>query len=144
MSKSYEKSCWQNFSSKVWIQAVNKKLLTKVWCTQTVNKIYEQKLWWNVVLPKDNNLSELSAELQHSIRLGKTFQVGRVGGWLRKAENNVKVHHSCDLGFAELGNFMWVNEPSGLSTLNSLWGDQFPRLSQFLVAVATLYTAPFS
>ena len=47
------------------------------------------------------------AELKHSARLSKTFPVGwlggRMGGWLRKAENKVKAQHSWGLGLAELG-----------------------------------------
>ena len=47
--------------------------------------------------------AESLAELKHSARLGKTFPVGWVAGWLRKAENKAKDQHSWRLGLAELG-----------------------------------------
>ena len=50
--------------------------------------------------------AESFAELNHSARLGKTFPVGWLGGWLRKAENKAKAQQSWGLGFAELGNIL--------------------------------------
>ena len=49
------------------------------------------------------------AELKHSARLGKTFPVGWVGGWLRKAENKAKAQHGWGWGLAELGNMLEKN-----------------------------------
>ena len=43
------------------------------------------------------------AEQKHSARLSKTFLVGWVAGWLRKAENKANAQHSWVLGLAELG-----------------------------------------
>ena len=42
--------------------------------------------------------TESLAELRHSARLGKTFPVGWVVGWQRKAENKAKAQHSWGLG----------------------------------------------
>ena len=42
------------------------------------------------------------AELKHSARLGKTFPVGWLAGWLRKAENKAQALHSWGWGLAEL------------------------------------------
>ena len=48
--------------------------------------------------------AESLAELKHSARLGKTFLVRWVVGWLRKVENKAKAQHSWGLGLAEFGN----------------------------------------
>ena len=45
------------------------------------------------------------AELKHSARLGKTFPVRWLGGWVRKAENKAKAQHGWGMGLVELGNF---------------------------------------
>ena len=50
------------------------------------------------------NPSKLIAELQNSARLGKTFPVGWVGGWVRKAGNKAKAQHNWGWNFAEVVN----------------------------------------
>ena len=40
---------------------------------------------------------EKLAELKPSARLGKTFPVGWLDGWVRKAENNSEPQHSTDI-----------------------------------------------
>ena len=105
---------------------MNKKLLTKdmninvnTSCQQNlfakvVNKIYEHDLFTKFV-NKSFQPNKLCAELHHSARLGKTFPVGWVGGWLaewvRKAEIKAKAQHSWDLGFANFGEKYTLHHP---------------------------------
>ena len=46
---------------------------------------------------------ELLAEIKHSAKLSKTFPVGWLGRWLRKAENKATAQQCWGLGLAELG-----------------------------------------
>ena len=50
--------------------------------------------------------AESLAELKHCARLGKTFPVGWLAGWL--AENEAIAQHSWGVGLAELRNIRYI------------------------------------
>ena len=72
--------------------------------------------------------AESLPELKHSAKLGKTFWVGWLGGWLRKTENKAKAQHSWGLGLVELGNIENGGQLTPLP-VNLVNGDRLQRRS---------------